>query len=145
VAVPRIVLDTNVLVAGLRSQRGASYQVLQLVGTGRFVHVLSVPLVLEYEDVLLRPESGVQLGRAGVGAVLDYVCSTGERQPIHFLWRPLLADPRDDMVLEVAVNGRCDHIITFNRRDFGGAGRFGIQVVPPQGLLALVGGVPWAH
>ncbi len=122
---PRVVLDTNVLVAGLRSRRGASYRVLTLVGTRRFAHVVSVPLVLEYEEVLKRRGTGHRLSRAHVDAVLDYLCATGEHQPIHFLWRPLLPDPEDDMVLEAAVNGQCDRIVTFNSRDFMGASASG--------------------
>lgn len=137
---PRVVLDTNVVVAGLRSRRGSSYEILRLVGTGRFVHVLSVALVLEYEDVLLRPQTGVPLAHTEVSAVLDYLCATAQRQPIHFLWRPQLADPRDDMVLEAAVNGGCGYIVTFNDKDFGAAARFGIEVIRPQRLLALLGG-----
>jgi putative PIN family toxin of toxin-antitoxin system len=136
---PRVVLDTNVVVAGLRSRHGASHRVLQWVGTGRFVHVVSVPLVFEYEDVLRRRSTGLRLSRADIDAVLDYLCATGEHQPIHFLWRPLLPDPRDDLVLEVAVNGQCDTIVTFNRRDFTGSERFGLKAVLPRVFLAQLG------
>lgn len=138
----RVVLDTNVLVAGLRSSRGASHQFLRHVGTGRFVHVVSVPLVLEYEDVLRRREPGVGLSAKDTDAVLDYLCATGEHQPIHFLWRPLLRDPRDDQVLEVAVNGQCDRIITFNHRDFAGSERFGIVPMAPGPFLRSEGLIP---
>lgn len=140
--VPRAVLDTNVLVAGLRSRRGASYRLLTLVGTRRFAHVVSVPLVLEYEEVLKRRGAGHRLSRADVDAVLDYLCATGELQPIHFLWRPLLPDPKDDMVLEAAVNGRCDRVITFNHRDFRGSERFGVTPVSPVAFLEQIRGIP---
>lgn len=139
---PRVVLDTNVLVAGLRSRRGASYRLLTLVGTKRFAHVVSVPLVLEYEEVLRRRGAGHRLSRTDVDAVLDYLCATGEHQPIHFLWRPLLPDPKDDMVLEAAVNGQCDHIVTFNRRDFAGSERFGVTPASPLAFLKRIGGMP---
>jgi putative PIN family toxin of toxin-antitoxin system len=139
--VPRVVLDTNVLVAGLRSRRGASHQVLQRVGTGQFVHVVSVPLVFEYEDVLRRRNSGLRLTAGEINAVLDYLCARGEHQPIHFLWRPLLPDPRDDLVLEVAVNGQCDRVITFNHRDFAGSERFGITPVVPSLFLEQLGDI----
>lgn len=138
---PRVVLDTNVLVAGLRSRRGASHQLLRLVGTGRFTHVVSVPLMLEYEEVLKRRGAGHRLSRADVDAILDYLCATGEHQPIHFLWRPLLPDPRDDMVLEAAVNGQCDAVVTFNHRDFRGSDRFGVVPVSPPTFLQRVGGM----
>lgn len=135
----RVALDTNVLVAALRSRRGAAHQILRQVGTGTFEHVVSVALVLEYEEVLKRPAT-VPLTPAAVDAVLDYFCSTGRRQPIDFLWRPALPDPSDDMVLEVAVNGECDLIVTYNTRDFRGAERFGLAVLPPPDFLRLLGG-----
>jgi putative PIN family toxin of toxin-antitoxin system len=135
----RVVLDTNVLVAGLRSRRGASFQLLQRVGTGVFSHTISVPLILEYEDVLHRKASGIRLSRPEIDAVLDYLCATGERQPIHFLWRPQLPDPRDDLVLEAAVNGGCQVIVTFNLRDFAGSERFGVTPMTPAAFLHLGG------
>ena len=135
----RIVLDTNVLVAGLRSSLGASHRVLSLVGSGRFTHVVSVALLFEYEAAVKRPESGIRLPRPAIDDILDYVCAAGERQPIYFLWRPTLPDPSDDLVLEVAVHGRCDRIVTFNTRDFVGLARFGIQVETPAEFLRSLG------
>ena len=135
---PRIVLDTNVLVAGLRSNRGASHQLLRQLGTGLFEHVISVPLVREYEDALKRPASRIPLPPTDIEVVLDYLCASGRQQPIHFLWRPALSDPQDDLVLEVAVNGECDAIVTFNTRDFQGAERFGLTVLTPATLLAAL-------
>ena len=135
----RVVLDTNVLVAGLRSQLGASHQVLRLAGTGRFEHVVSVALVLEYEDVCKRRRTGVPLTDRQVDAVIDYLCATGVRQEIFFLWRPQLRDPGDDLVLEVAANAGCSAVVTFNGRDFAGAERFGVRPITPQQLLAELG------
>ena len=136
---PRVVLDTNVLVAGLRSRLGASNRVLSLVGSGRFDHVVSVALLFEYEAAVMRPESGIQLPRSVINDVLDYVCAAGERQQIYFLWRPTLPDPSDDLVLEVAVHGRCDRIVTFNTRDFVGSERFGVRVETPTVFLRSLG------
>ena len=135
---PRVVVDTNVVVAGLRSRRGAAFRLLSEVGKDRFEIALSVPLVLEYEDALLRPQVG-RLGQAGVDAVLDYFCSVAHLQQIFFLWRPLLPDPKDDMVLELAVAARCLSIITYNVRDFVGAEKFGISAVEPGPFLSGVG------
>ena len=132
-------LDTNVLVAALRANRGASYQLLRRLGTGIFEHVVSVPLVLEYEDALKRPATRIPLSVADIDAVLDYLCASGRQQPIHFLWRPALPDPHDDLVLEVAVNGECDAIVTFNTRDFQGAERFGLAVLTPAAVLVALG------
>lgn len=136
---PRIVLDTNVIVAGLRSQRGASYRLLTEVGKGRFEIALSVPLVLEYEDALLRTTTATGLSRAEVDAVLDYFCSVGHLQSIFFLWRPLLPDPKDDLALELAVAARCRSIVTYNLRDFRGAESFGLTVETPLAFLRYLG------
>ncbi|MEO8030576.1 MAG: putative toxin-antitoxin system toxin component, PIN family [Gemmatimonadota bacterium] len=137
--IPRVVLDTNVLVAGLRSRLGACHRLLRLVGAGRFRPVLSVPLLFEYEEVLRRRSTGLRLAIGEVDAVVDYLCATGDHQPIHFLWRPRLPDPRDDLVLEVAVNGQCDTIVTFNGRDFVGSERFGIAAITPAAFLTRLG------
>jgi putative PIN family toxin of toxin-antitoxin system len=134
------VLDTNVVFAALRSRRGASFRLLSLVGTGLFDVHLSVPLLFEYEDVLKRTGTGLTL--ADVDAVLDYLCGISLRQEIHFLWRPCLRDPKDDMVLELAVTSQCTHIITFNTADFSGSDRFGLQVLRPADFLQLLGEKP---
>ena len=129
-AMPKIVIDTNVLVSALRSKRGWSYALLASVGTGMFSHVVTVPLVMEYEDVLLR--SGmVPVSPAAVHSVVDYLCATGTQQVIHFLWRPLLPDAKDDMVLEAAVNGGCSHVVTHNVRDFIGSQDLGVSITTP--------------
>ena len=95
---PKVVFDTNVLIAALRSRRGASFALLELVGTGVFDLVLSVPLVLEYEDAALR--GGLALPAKDIAAVIDYLCAVAIHQPIYFLWRPFVPDPKDDMVAE---------------------------------------------
>jgi predicted nucleic acid-binding protein len=130
----KIVIDTNVLVAALRSRSGWSFELLRQVGGDRFQHVLTVPLVMECEDVLLRPGL-VPLPEAAVHDVLDYLCATAIRQPVHFLWRPRLPDVKDDMVLEAAVNGQCACIVTWNVRDFAVASEFGLQVLDPKTFL----------
>lgn len=136
---PQIVLDTNVLVAGLRSRRGASFRVLSLVGSEHFGINLSVPLLLEYEDVLLRPEVGIPLSRTQVGDVLDYHCGVARHHEIYFLWRPFLSDPGDDLVLELAVKAGCEFILTFNERDFAGCEHFGIEAITPGAFLGRIG------
>jgi putative PIN family toxin of toxin-antitoxin system len=137
-----VVLDTNVLIAALRSRRGASFRLLSLVGTGRFDIALSVPLVLEYEGVANRllPELGMSVG--DVGDILDYLCSVAIHRPVFFLWRPTLPDPKDDMVLELAVDAGAPVIVTFNKRDFVGTERFGIGVLTPREYLQQIGDIP---
>ncbi len=139
-ATSRIILDTNVLVAGLRSRRGASFQVLSLIGTGRFEIALSVPLLFEYEDVLGRKEIGITAQQAR--DILDYVCSAAIHQEIHFLWRPFLKDPKDDLVLELAVASRCSEIVTFNLKDFIGIEQFDIRAIRPADFLTKIGALP---
>lgn len=135
----RIVLDTNILVAAFRSQLGASYKLLSLVDSHQFEVCLSVALVLEYEDVAKRMLGEISLDQQDVDDILDYLCLVSIRQPIHYLWRPFLPDPKDDMVLELAMAAQCSHIVTFNRRDFREVGQFGIEVVSPQEFLRVIG------
>ena len=130
----KIVIDTNVLVSALRSRRGWSYDLLNRIGRGQFEHIITVPLVMEYEEVLHR-EGMVPLGKEAVDDVLDYICASGRRQPVHFLWRPKLADVRDEMLLEAAFNGQCEVIVTWNVRDFSAAAAIGIEVLSPDLFL----------
>ena len=136
---PRIVIDTNVVVAGLRSRRGCSFRLLSFLGGSAFDTVISVPLLLEYEAVLKQQASAMGLTRADVDDFLDFVCRVSDQQEIHFLWRPTLQDPRDEFVLELAVESRSDFIITHNTRHFVGAAQFGVEVVTPRQFLRLIG------
>lgn len=140
--IPQIVIDTNVLVTAQRSKRGASEKLLSLVGTGRFDIHVSVPLVLEYEAVLLRDRAELGLTQEDVADVVDALCALAKHQKIYFLWRPYLRDRNDEMVLELAVAARCDYIITYNQRDFSGADTFGIRVIDPRTFLQAIGELP---
>ena len=139
---PRVVLDTNVVVAGLRSRRGASFRLLAEVGKGKFEIALSVPLVFEYEDALLRHATAAGLSRADVDDFLDYFCSVGHLQNIFFLWRPLLPDPKDDLVLELAVAASCRTVVTYNIRDFRGGEDLGVSAQRPGAFLKSIGVLP---
>ncbi|MBI4840135.1 MAG: putative toxin-antitoxin system toxin component, PIN family [candidate division NC10 bacterium] len=138
----QIVIDTNVLVAALRSRRGASFRVLSLVGGKDFGINISVPLVLEYEDAAKRIAREIGLSHGDIDDILDYICRVAHHCQIYFLWRPFLKDPRDDLVLDVAVEGGCDFIVTYNVRDFEGADRFGVRVVTPGEFLRAIGALP---
>jgi putative PIN family toxin of toxin-antitoxin system len=137
--VPRVVLDTNVLVSALRSRQGASYKVVSLVGEELFDIVVSVPLVVEYEAATKRQSRHLGLTHADIDDILDYLCHVGLQREIFFLWRPVLRDPKDDLVLEVAVESECDYVVTHNLRDFAGAERFGVQVITPRRFLEIIG------
>jgi len=134
-----VVVDTNVLVSALRSKNGASYKLLTLIGTGSFETIVSVPLVIEYEYAAVK--AGVELGLdlPTVGNILDYLCLVSGHQDIFFLWRPILRDPRDDMVLEVAVASSAHGIVTFNKRDFDTAGTFDLRLWTPKEFLTEEG------
>lgn len=134
--VPRVVLDTNVLIAGLRSRRGASFAQLQLVGLGLFDLVLSVPLVLEYEDAALRGR--LVLTTAEVAAIIDYLCAVAIHQPLFFLWRPFIQDPKDDMVAEVAFASSAQFLVTHNRRDFRRLPELGVTPISPALFLRRI-------
>jgi putative PIN family toxin of toxin-antitoxin system len=136
---PRVVLDTNVVIAGLRSNRGASYLLLAELGRGNIEIALSVPLILEYEDALGRNRVAAGLSTQDVEAVLDFFCSVARLQRIFYLWRPLLPDPSDDMVLEVAVAAQCSALVTHNIRDFVGADQLGVRVLTPAAFLRQIG------
>ena len=138
-SVPRVVVDTNVVVAGLRSRQGAAFRLLSEIGRGKFEIALSVPLVLEYEDALLRHSATTGLSRKDVEAVLDYYCSVGHLQSIFFLWRPLLPDPKDDLVLELAVAAGCRTVVTYNVKDFRGGESLGVSVQRPGDFLRAIG------
>lgn len=138
---PQIVLDTNVLVSGLRSNRGASYLLLDLVGRGLFDLHLSVPLVMEYEEVLKREVVGEFVPASTVEAILDFHSAVAEQHRIYFLWRPTLRDPGDDMVLELAVAAQAD-IVTHNLKDFSGVERFGCRAMSPHAFLTQIGVLP---
>ena len=138
---PEIVIDTNVFIAALRSRRGTSYKLLTLIGSGRFEINVSVPLILEYETVARRHVGEIALSESDIDDILDYLCKTAKRRKIYYLWRPVLKDPKDDMVLELAVTANCDFIVTFNKKDFPRCelGQFGIQAVTPREFLQGIG------
>lgn len=138
IVAPHIVIDTNVLVSVVRSRRGASFRLLSLVGAKEFEIAVSVPLVLEYEDALMRIVPGI-LAASDVQDLLDYLCEVADKRRVFYLWRPVLSDPRDDHVLEAAVAGGCDAIVTFDRRHFAGAEQFGVRVMGPKEFLIDVG------
>jgi putative PIN family toxin of toxin-antitoxin system len=137
----RIVLDTSVVVAALRSRLGAGNAVLRLVASGRLVALATPPLFLEYEEVLLRPEQRLAHGLTPheVEDFLAEFAALMEPVELHFRWRPQSPDSSDEMVIEAAVNGRADAVVTYNIRHFLlPCRRFGVPVLTPAELLKKV-------
>jgi putative PIN family toxin of toxin-antitoxin system len=135
---PDIVLDTNVIVAALRSKRGASNKLLSLVGTQKFEIHDSVALILEYEDVLQRYRTELGLSQDDVSDFIDALCSMAHHHRIYFLWRPALSDVNDELILELAVTAQCEYIVTHNISDFKGIDKFGIQAITPREFLQII-------
>ena len=134
-------MDTDVIVAGMRSPGGASAAILREARQGRVTLLVSVPLAMEYEAVCSEAEHRLAAGLSEREAeiFLDVVVAMAEPVETHFLWRPQLRDPGDEMVLEAAVNGQADLLVTFNVRDFGGVpSRFGIEVMIPRDALERI-------
>jgi putative PIN family toxin of toxin-antitoxin system len=137
----RCILDTDVLVASLRSAQGASREIIRMIGRKEIVAIASVATMIEYEAVLKRPEhlQAANLTAVQVDRLLDALASLFEPVEPHFLWRPMLQDPNDEMILEAAVNGRVEVIVTFDTRHFRRAAqRFGIYVLTPAEFLRRV-------
>jgi putative PIN family toxin of toxin-antitoxin system len=133
----RAVLDTNVLISARRSRTGASNELLRLLDRSAFQMLVSVPLFLEYEAVLTRPEHLLATGldASSVNGFLGYLAALVEPVKLHYLWRPQLSDVADEMVLETAINGRANCIVTFNVAHFTPASHFGVEVISPADFL----------
>ena len=137
----RLVLDTNVVVAGMRSPTGASAALLMAARGGKITLLANVALALEYEATCRRADHGVAAGLkpAQVTVFIDAVIAMAEPVETHFLWRPQLRDPSDELVLEAAVNGRAAAIVTFNEKDFGAVPmQFGVAVLSPVEALRRI-------
>jgi putative PIN family toxin of toxin-antitoxin system len=133
-----MVFDTDIIVTALRSKTGGSNAVLREAALGRLMPLVTPALFLEYEAVLKRPEQRLAhgLGLQDIDRFLAALASACEAVEVSFQWRPQLSDPNDEMVLEAAVNGRADALVTHNVRDFAkGAQRFGLRILRPGELL----------
>jgi putative PIN family toxin of toxin-antitoxin system len=143
----QIVVDTSVVVAGLRSNLGAAFKLLTMLNDfpterrsqRRWQVNVSVALVLEYEAVLKREQLENFVTRIEVDRLVDDICSFSNLRTVFYQWRPTARDPDDDFVVDLAVECQADFIVTYNLRDLQPATQFGIEVVTPKTFLQLVG------
>lgn len=135
----KIVLDTNIIYSAVRSKRGMAYRLLSMIDEYKYQIQISVPLILEYEDVLKRNLADLALSDSDINDFIDYLCKAGEKRKIYYLWRPVLKDFKDDFILELAVESECDFIVTYNIKDFKGAEMFDIKVITPKEFLRKLG------
>jgi putative PIN family toxin of toxin-antitoxin system len=136
-----LVLDTAVIVAAMRSPSGASAEILRAARQGEITLVLSVALALEYEAICSEAEHRLASGLSmrEVDVFITALIALTEPVETHFLWRPQLRDPGNEMVLEASVNGRADALVTFNLRDFGAApSRFGVELLLPREAIGRI-------
>jgi putative PIN family toxin of toxin-antitoxin system len=136
-----MVLDTDVIIAAMRSPSGASAALLMAARRGEIRMLANVALALEYEATCRRAEHGVAAGLspAQVSIFIDAVIALAEPVETHFLWRPQLRDPGDELVLEAAVNGHANAIVTFNQKDFGEIPmKFSVDVLAPVDALRRI-------
>lgn len=140
-SVPDIVIDTNVVVAALRSKNGASYKLLSLIGTKKFEIHDSVAIVLEVEDVVQRYRTKIRLSKDDVSIFIDSLCSMAHHHKIYFVRRPSLPDANDELFLELAISASCEYIVTHNLRDFKGTEKFGAKAITPKEFLQIIGEV----
>jgi putative PIN family toxin of toxin-antitoxin system len=135
----KIVIDTNIVISAMLSNKGVAFKLISLIGKQKFKYVLSVPLVMEYEDVLNRKDAKIRLSQDAINNILDRLCYHAGLRDIFYLWRPFLNDPKDDLVLELAVESNCNSIVTYNLKDFENINKFGLKAITPKTFLKEIG------
>lgn len=139
----KIVLDTSVLVAAVRSRNGASFQLVSMLPSAKFEIALTVAVYTEWQAVLTRPENMPPTATADDAlAFLRYLASVAHLQDVHFLWRPFSRDPDDDMIVECAVASGCEYIVTHNVKDFRLVEELKVKVIKPGTFLKLLRSKP---
>jgi len=137
--VPKVVIDTNIVISAMLSSRGAAFKLISLIGKQHFDYAMSVPLMIEYEEVLKREDSKIVISQEAIDNILDRLCYHADLREIFYLWRPVLNDPKDDLVLELAVESNCNSIITYNLKDFKNIKKFGLTAITPKIFLQQTG------
>jgi putative PIN family toxin of toxin-antitoxin system len=138
----QIVVDTNVLVAGLRSNRGASYKLLTILNDARWQVNISTTLIFEYEEILKRSSLELGLSFPDIDGIIRGICSISNQRQIFHVWRPTSTDPDDDFLIDLAVKAQAEFLVTYNQRNLQPAEKFGIKVVSPKQFLQFIGEIP---
>ena len=135
----KIIIDSNVILSGLKSKNGYSFKLLKQIPNNKFKVAISVPLILEYESLLMSNIKTLGLNKKDINDFINYICKISEHTKIYYLWRPFLKDPYDDHLLEVAVASSSNYIITFNIKDFINIEQFGIKALKPKDFIKISG------
>jgi putative PIN family toxin of toxin-antitoxin system len=133
----QLVIDTNVIVAGLRSRRGAAFRLLSMLNDPRWQINVSVALLLEYEEILKRESGVLGISFEEVDTIVNALANVGNRRAIPYSWRPLSHDADDDFLVELALNIRADHVITYDLRHLRVLSELGLSVITPRVFLEL--------
>ena len=130
-----IVIDTNVLLSAIYSNKGASYKLISIIDSDKFIVNISTTLIYEYEEIL-KLKSKLEIKY--IDSILNYICKIGKKNKIFYLWRPKLKDVDDDFLLELAVKSD-SIIVTLNGKDFKPASEFNLKVMTPKEFLQYIG------
>ena len=130
-----IVIDTNVILSALQSNKGKSFELISKITEDLFDFAISVPLILEYEAVLKRKLNRTIFTDTDIEDFINYLCKVGIKTKLFYLWRPYLKDPFDDHVLEVAIQSNANTIVTYNKKDFKEAEKLGKKILTPKEFL----------
>ena len=130
-----IVIDTNVILSALQSNKRKSFELISKISEDIFDFAISVPLILEYEAVLKNKLDRSIFTDSDIEDFINYLCKVGIKTKLFYLWRPYLKDPFDDHLLEVTIQSNASTIVTYNKKDFKEAENLGIKILTPKEFL----------
>lgn len=135
----QIVIDTNVILAGLRSKNGASYKLLSILNDKRFQINISATLIFEYEEILKREQQQIGLTNEEINDIINGICYIANHHEIFYIWRPLAKDKDDDFLIDLALKCQAQFIISYNDKDLKPIEKFGVSILTPKQFLQLLG------
>lgn len=135
----QIVIDTNVILAGLSSNKGASYKLLSILNDQRFQINISTTLIFEYEEILKRKQQKIGLDNEDIDEIINGICHLANHHEIFYIWRPLAKDKDDDFLIDLALKCQAQFIISYNNKDLKPIEKFGISILTPKQFLLLLG------